>query len=126
MKNFLRKWLGINEDVQAIAADMNSLLDRCNNNALQTYELFHALPFSPLCLGINAKAAAQITAPNGIQANSLTAVLMGIILNARQGHSYLRLDGDLTDEIKHDLLKRGFKVEESEGTAGKAVNILWT
>ena len=78
MKDFIRNWLGINADLQAVAADVNTLLERSDTQARQSYEIFHALPFVAGALMLTAKDAAAITQPHGIQANSLPALLMGI------------------------------------------------
>jgi hypothetical protein len=126
MKNIFRNWLGINEDVQHIAADMNMLLERHESTALQVFELFHAMPFAAGAISLTAKDAARLTQPNGIQANSLTAILMGILLHARQGQSLMQVTGILSDDVREALTKRGFKVEDTEGTGGKTTHILWT
>lgn len=126
MKNKFRNWLGINEDVQAIAADMNMLHERGQSTALQVFELFHAMPFASAAISMTAKDAAMLTSPDGIQANSLTAILMGILLNARQGNSVMEVHGELSENVRNTLIKRGFKVEDTEGTAGKTTHILWT
>jgi hypothetical protein len=122
MKNLLRKWLGINEDVQAIASDMNMLLERSEETSLYLFEMFHAMPFSAIVLGITAKDARQLTQPGGPAANSLNAILMGVVSRARQGNSYLQLQGELEETVKDTLIKRGFTVTEENGTT----NILWT
>lgn len=126
MKNILRNWLGINEDVQAIAADMNMLHEHGQSTAFQVFELFHAMPFASAAISMTAKDAAMLTSPDGIQANSLTAMLMGILLNARQGHSLMQVTGELSDEVRTALTKRGFRIEDTEGTGGKVTHILWT
>ena len=126
MKNILRNWLGINEDVQAIASDMNMLHEHGQNTALQVFELFHAMPFASAAISMTAKDAAMLTAPDGIQANSLTAMLMGILLNARQGRSLMEVTGELSADVRTALEKRGFKIEDTEGTGGKVTHILWT
>ena len=126
MKNLLRKWLGINEDVQAIAADMNMLHEHGQNTALQVFELFHAMPFSGLAATLSAQEAAALTSPHGIQANSLPALLMGVLLNARQGRSLMEVHGELDPNVRTVFEKRGFKVEDTEGTGGKTTHILWT
>lgn len=126
MKNILRSWLGINEDVQAIAADMNMLHDNGQATALQVFELFHAMPFASAAISLTAKDAAMLTVPEGIQANSLTAILMGILLNARQGKSLMEVTGELSPKVREVLEKRGFKIEDTEGTGGKITHILWT
>jgi hypothetical protein len=126
MKNFFRAWLGINEDMQAIAGDMNMLHERTQSTALQVFELFHAMPFTAAVSSITAKDAAMLTSPDGIQANSLIAILMGILLNARQGHSVMEVNGELSDAVRKSLTNRGFKVEDTEGTGGTVTHILWT
>jgi hypothetical protein len=125
MKNVFRNWLGINEDVQAIASDMNMLHDRNQSTALQVFELFHAMPFASAAIGLTAKDAAMLTSPDGIQANSLTAILMGILLHARQGNSVMQVTGELSEHVREVLTKRGFKIEDTEGTGGKVTHILW-
>ena len=126
MKNIFRNWLGINEDVQAIAADMHLVHDHSQSVALQVFELFHAMPFASAAISMTAKDAAMLTSPDGIQANSLTAILMGILLNARQGKSVMEVTGELSVPVRQTLEKRGFKVEDTEGTGGKTTHILWT
>lgn len=126
MKNILRNWLGINEDVHAIASDMNMLHEHGQNTALQVFELFHAMPFASAAISMTAKDAAMLTAPDGIQANSLTAMLMGILLNARQGRSLMEVTGELSADVRTALEKRGFEIEDTEGTGGKVTHILWT
>jgi hypothetical protein len=126
MKNIFRNWLGINEDVRAIAADMHMVHEHGQSTALQVFELFHAMPFASAAISMTAKDAAMLTSPDGIQANSLTAILMGILLNARQGKSVMEVTGELSDHVRNTLIKRGFKVEDTEGTGGKTTHILWT
>lgn len=126
MKNIFRNWLGLNEDVQAIASDMNMLHERQQATALQVFELFHAMPFASAAISLTAKDAAMLTSPEGIQANSLTAILMGILLHARQGQSLMQVTGELPEKVRDILVKRGFKVEDTEGTGGKVTHILWT
>lgn len=126
MKNKLRSWLGINEDMAAIAGDMHMLDERTKNQAMQTFELFHALPFVAGTVSLTAADAAKITQPHGVQANSLWAVLVGIIVKARQGESKLQVEGELPQDVHDALVKRNFQVEEHTGTAGKSTFILWT
>lgn len=126
MKNIFRNWLGINEDVRAIAADMHMVHEHGQSTALQVFELFHAMPFASAAISMTAKDAAMLTSPEGIQANSLTAILMGILLNARQGKSVMEVTGDLSPKVREILEKRGFKIEDTEGTGGKTIHILWT
>jgi hypothetical protein len=125
MKNIFRSWLGINEDVQAIAADMHMVHEHGQSIALQVFELFHAMPFASAAISMTAKDAAMLTSPDGIQANSLTAILMGILLNARQGKSVMEVTGELPASVRATLEKRGFRVEDTEGTGGKVTHILW-
>lgn len=125
MKNIFRDWLGINEDVKAIAADMNMVHEHGQSLALQVFELFHAMPFASAAIGMTAKDAAMLTTPDGIQANSLTAILMGILLNARQGKSVMQVSGELPETVRKILTQRGFKVEDTVGTGGTATHILW-
>ena len=126
MKNLLRKWLGIEEDVINISADMQMLGERTETTAIQVFELFHAMPYAAAAMSVTAADAAKLTLPAGIQANSLGAVLMGVILNARQGNSQMEVVGTLPDSVRDILIARGFKVEETEGTGGKMTHILWT
>ena len=125
MKNIFRDWLGINEDVKAIAADMNMVHEHGQSLALQVFELFHAMPFASAAIGMTAKDAAMLTTPDGIQGNSLTAILMGILLNARQGKSVMQVSGELPETVRKILTQRGFKVEDTVGTGGTATHILW-
>lgn len=125
--NFFRKWLGINNDMENISKDMHMLLERCDQTSLNTFELFHALPFASGVLSLSAKIAAAITEPaGGIQANSFPAILTGIVLNARQGNSVMEVSGELSQDVRDALTKRGFVIEDSEGQHGKSVHILWT
>jgi hypothetical protein len=126
MKNKFRTWLGINEDVAAIAADMKTLDERTRQQAMHTFELFHALPFVSGTVSLTAADAARITQPHGVQANSLWAVLIGIIIKARQGESQLQVEGELPQDVRDALVKRKFKVEEQTGTAGTSSFIIWT
>ncbi len=126
MKNFLRNWLGINEDAQAIAADINQLHERTKINTKHIFEMLHTLPYAHGIPKLRAENAAEITEPNGISANSLPAILTGVVLNARQGESSMQVDGALPEDVREVLTRRGFKVEEHEGTAGKFTFILWT
>jgi hypothetical protein len=84
------------------------------------------MPFASAAISLTAKDAAMLTVPEGIQANSLTAILMGILLNARQGKSLMEVTGELSTKVREVLEKRGFKIEDTEGTGGKVTHILWT
>jgi hypothetical protein len=125
MKNILRTWLGINEDARNIATDINTLDERSKQQAVHTFELFHALPFVSGTVGLTAADAAKLTQPSGVQANSLWAVLTGIIIKARQGESQLQVEGELPADVRDALIKRKFKVEEHTGTGGTSTFILW-
>ena len=126
MKNAIRNWLGINDDVKAISQDMLSLIEQQNQSGLNTFELFHALPFAAGIISLDAVSAARMTQPQGIQANSLPALLTGIVLKARQGASQLQVEGVLDQAVRDNLVARGFKVEDTEGSAGTFTHILWT
>ena len=126
MKNVIRNWLGINEDMRNIAADMNTLDERSRQQALHTFELFHALPFVSGTVSLTAPDAAKLTQPHGVQANSLWAVLVGIIIKARQGESQLQVEGELPGDVRDALVKRQFKIEEHTGTGGASTFIIWT
>ena len=126
MKNFFRNWLGINEDVRDIAADIKTLDERTQQQAMHTFELFHALPFAAGTVGLTSADAARLTQPHGVQANSLWAVLTGIIMKARQGQSQLEVEGELPADVREALTKRGFKVEDFTGTAGTNSYIIWS
>ena len=125
MKNLIRAWLGINEDVINISEDMNLLNERTQTQGLQIFNLFHGLPFSAGILYFSAKDAARLTQPNGVQANSLEAILTGILLEARQGASNLQIEGELPTDVRDILTQREFLVEDHEGTDGKSTHIIW-
>jgi hypothetical protein len=126
MKNIFRSWLGINEDVRDIAGDIKILDDRTKSLAMNTFELFHALPFVAGAAKLTASDAVKLTQPQGVQANSLWAVLTGIIIKARQGESQLQVEGELPQDVRDALVKRGFEVEDHTGTAGTSSFIIWT
>lgn len=126
MKNRIRNWLGINDDMRGIAADMQVLDERTQTQAMHTFELFHALPFAAGTISLTANDAARLTQPHGVQANSLWAVLTGIIMRARQGESRLQVEGELPQDVRDALVKRGFKVEDVTGTGGTSSFIIWT
>jgi hypothetical protein len=126
MKNFFRNWLGLNEDMKAVANDVNILVERTEQQALRLFEIFHTLPFASGAMMLTAKDAAHMTVPEGIMANELPALLTGIISNARQGHDYFQVDGELRLEVRDSLLRRGFRIEDQEGSGGKSTFILWT
>ena len=123
----IRSWLGIDADIENISKDMHMLLERSDNNALNLFELFHAIPFSAGILSLTASTAARLTQPGGgIEANSITAILTGILLNARQGNSVMEIVGELPEEVRKALVNRGFEVQDSESDKGKMTHILWT
>lgn len=126
MKHLLRSWLGINDDMQAIAADINLLANRSDDQALSTYKIFHALPFVSGVMTLTAQEAARLTHPNGIQANSPAAIFTGIVMAARQGESQIQISGELPPAARELLILRGFQVEEHEGSDGKSTFIIWT
>lgn len=126
MKNFLRKWLGINEDMEAVAQDINQLLKLEQTTSTQLFGVFHALPFMANVLHLRARDAVAMTAPTMIEPNSLPVLLMGVTINARLGQSSFEVSGTVSDEVRAALTFRGFKVEEHEGTGGKSTFIIWT
>lgn len=126
MKNFLRKWLGINDDMVAVSQDINQLVSLNQAQMQDTFEIFHALPFTAAIVRLTAKDANMLTEPNGIQANSLPALLCGVVIKARQGENQLEVPGELSQEVRDELVKRKFKVEEFSGTKGVANYIIWS
>jgi hypothetical protein len=38
----------------------------------------------------------------------------------------MQVTGELLQDVRDVLVKRGFKVEDTEGTGGKVTHILWT
>lgn len=127
MKNFIRTWLGLPEDYKAIADDIDMLHNGLQGLGKQMFELFHLLPFSPAVLKLTAKDAAQFTAPTMIQANTPIALLTGVLMAARQGHSYMPVNGELSETTKKFLEDRGFRVEEFQGTDNNtSVQIIWS
>lgn len=126
MKNFIRNWLGLPEDYKAIADDIGMLHNGIQNVSKQMFELFHVLPFTPGILKLTAKDAATFTAPTMIQANSPVALLTGVVMAARQGHSHMPINGELPDATRKILEDRGFVIQEFEGSGGKELHVLWT
>ena len=126
MKNRIRNWLGLNKDLHDVATDLHTIAKRQEHNEFQLYEIFHALPFISGAMFLTAVDAAKLTHPHGIQANSLSALLTGIIVNARQGNSHLEVEGELTEEVREALITRGFKVENHTGTNGTSTFVIWT
>lgn len=126
LKNFLRNWLGITSDMEAVSADMHMLADHDNDILVKVFEIFHAVPYAAGVPQLTAKDAAKLTNPNGIEANSLIAVLLGILIAARQGGSYLQVNGALDNAVQTTLERRGFKFEEREEGDKKIVFIIWS
>lgn len=126
MKNFIRTWLGLPEDYKAIADDIGMLHNGMQGLSKQMFELFHTLPFSPGILKLTAKDAATFTTGTMVQANSTIALLTGVVMAARQGHSHMPINGELSDATRKVLEDRGFVIQEFEGSEGKQLHILWT
>jgi hypothetical protein len=126
MKNFLRKWLGINADVAAISHDITLLHNDNQMQASQMFGIFQALPWISNVRFLNAQDAASITTPSMIEPNALDVLLLGVTINARLGQSSFEVQGVVNDSVRATLIARGFKVEEHEGTGGKSTFILWT
>lgn len=127
-KNWLRNWLGLPEDYKAIADDIGMLHNGLQGLGKQMFEVFHLLPFAPAVLKLTAKDAANFTAPTMIQPNTPIALLTGVLMAARQGHSYMPVNGELADTTKKFLEDRGFRVENFEGTDGNSsgLHIIWS
>jgi hypothetical protein len=126
MKNFIRTWLGLPEDYQAIADDIGTLHQSIQTLGKQQFELFHTLPFTPAILNLTAKAAAQFTNATMVQANTPIALLTGVVMAARQGHSYMPVNGELPEATRKILEDRGFRVEEFQGTDSSGLHIIWS
>jgi hypothetical protein len=126
-RDFVRNLLGINEDMQAIAGDMNNLAGSMNKVGQDVFELFHSLPFSVAILSLSAQDAAKLVNPGVSQPNMLLPILTAIVMQARQGNSNLQVQGKLPDDVRSSLLKRGFKVEDVQGSNDNVGTfILWT
>jgi len=126
MKNIIRKWLGVAHLEQVVLHQANAAEENLQAQRLQVYEMFHALPFIGGAMVLTAADAVKLTMPEGVPPNGLPALLVGVIAAARQGNSYLQVEGDLSEAVANALTKRGFRLETQEGTAGKSTFILWT
>lgn len=126
MKQFLRNWLGITEDMIAVAQDVNTLAKDAEKQSQQLFSIFHVLPFTAGIMFMTAKDAAQLVQPTEVAANSLPVILLGIGINARMGQSAFEVSGVLPESVRTTLVERGFKVEEHEGTEKKSTFIIWT
>jgi hypothetical protein len=126
MKNFIRTWLGLPEDYKAIADDIGMLHNGVQGLGKQMFELFHTLPFTPGILKLTAKDAATFTAATMVQPNTAIALLTGVVMAARQGHSYMPVNGELSDATRKLLEDRGFRVEEFQGTETSSLHIIWS
>ena len=126
LRNFIRKWLGINDDMVAVSQDIDQLLKLEQTTSTQLFGIFHALPFIANVLHLQARDAAMITAPTMVEANSLPVLLMGVTINARLGMSSFEVTGEIPAKVREALEARQFKVEEHEGTGGKSTFIIWT
>jgi hypothetical protein len=126
-RDFVRNLLGINEDMQAIAADMNNLATSLNKVGQDVFESFHALPFAASILAVSAEAASKMVNVGVGQPNQLLPILTAIVMQARQGNSTLQIHGKLDDIVRAALLKRGFKVEDVQGSNDNTGTfVLWT
>lgn len=127
VRDYFRDLLGINTDVRDIAADMNNLGASLNKVGQDVFELFHTLPFSIGILNLKASDAAKFVNPNVGQQNLLIPVLTGIVMQCRMGQSSLQIQGTLSDDVRGELLKRGFKVEDLTGSNDNTGTfVLWT
>lgn len=125
-KKVLRDWLYITNDMQAIATDIHTLDNQSKEIMSKVFEIFHAVPFAAGVNSLSAKDAVRLTQAGGVQANSLTGILMGIVTAARQGESYIRVNGELSNEVRTALSRRGFEFEEQGEGDNKGTFILWT
>lgn len=126
MKQIIRNWLGITDDVTAIAADIVQLHKDQTMTGTQLFGIFQALPWLSNVRFLNAQDAASITGPSMVEPNALDVLLLGVTINARLGASSFEVTGPISDSVRATLLARGFKVEEHEGTGGKSTFIIWT
>jgi hypothetical protein len=124
--DWLRIRLGLNEDIQGIGQDIQTLGKSVEKLQQDMFTLFHALPFTAGVLSLTAADAAKFVAPN-IEQNALIPVLTFIVIATRQGQSSLQIIGELDPKVRIQLEKRGFKVEEVQGSGdNKGLFILWT
>ena len=126
MKNAIRKWLGITNLENVVLQQANDQTEKLAYIARNGYEMFHSLPFVAGAMVLTAADAAKLTVPEGITENNLPALLVGIIAAARQGDSSMEVAGELPAPVREALERRGFKVEDHTGSAGKFTFILWT
>jgi hypothetical protein len=113
MKDWIRNWLGINQDMQHVAQDITKLVKISESLNSDVFGIFHALPFTAGILTME---------PNG-----LYSVLINILIAARQGHSYMQVEDKMSSFVRKQLEQRGFKIEETVGTnEAKGLFILWT
>lgn len=126
MKQFFRKWLGLDDDMKAVAQDITQLHNDQTMTSTQLFGIFQALPWMSNVRFLNAQDAASITGPPMVEPNSLDVLLLGVTINARLGQSSFEVSGAVSDSVRAVLIARGFKVEEHEGTGGKSTFIIWT
>jgi hypothetical protein len=128
--NWITHWLrnrtGVNEDMQHIAGDIQTLAKSVEKLHQDLFTMFHALPFTAGVLTLTAADAAKFIAPS-IEQNGLISLLTSIVLATRQGQSSLQVVGEMDPKVRIQLEKRGFKVEEIQGSDdNKGLFILWT
>jgi len=124
--DWLRVRLGLNEDIQGIAQDIQTLGKSVEKLQQDMFTLFHALPFTAGVLSLTAADAAKFVTPN-IEQNALIPLLTSIVIATRQGQSSLQIIGELDPKVRSQLEKRGFKVEDVSGSGdNKGLFILWT
>lgn len=126
MKKFIRNWLGITNDMMLIDSNFQQAGKEIESVEKNIFELFHALPFCSGILNMNAKDAAHLTMPNGIEQNSPFAILTGILVAARQGSSYLQVSGKLSEDVRHFFISRGFEIQDANEEGDEFTYILWT
>jgi hypothetical protein len=127
MKNWIRNWLGINQDMQYVAQDITKIVKISESLNSDVFGIFHALPFAAGILTMKAKDAASFVNPNVMEPNGLYSVLINILIAARQGHSYMQVEDKMSSFVRKNLEQRGFKIEETNGTNDvKGLFVLWT
>lgn len=126
MKHWIRNWLGINEDFQNAAKDIQNLDGALSRTNEDVFAMFHAMPFGAGIMTMTAVDAAKFFNAS-TQGNSLITLLTAILFATRMGQSSLQVTGELPEIIRKQLEKRGFKVEEVQGSNdNKGLFILWT
>lgn len=125
IRNWIRDYLGVTEELQNISKVFDSMGAGLKHVEKTTFELFQAMPYAAAIYPLTAKDAAAITVPQ-IMANSLPALLTGILMNARMGNSAMQIEGELSPEVREALEARGFKVEENQGAKETGLFVLWT